>query len=288
MGQLLLTFTGMLSRRHAGLRGAFVIVAAIVSILGISVVCHAEEAFPDRFMLRVGGYNVQNADTVLRLDSNNLPIGTYVDFDETLGGDSRATVLRVDGLFRFNQHNGLGFSWYDLKFSGSTVLSHEINWGDITYPINAATQSELKFDVYKLSYRYSVVNDDEVELGAAIGLHVMRVGANIYAIASNFSQAQGEAVTAPLPVFGLYARYNFTPRFSTFYDYEAFFINYQDKFRGGLQDFLFGLEYRLFRHFSLGVAYNRFALNAKVKEESRTLYVDTNWNGGMLYGALYF
>jgi hypothetical protein len=89
-------------------------------------------------------------------------------------------------------------------------------------------------------------------------------------------------------VFGLYADYNFTPRFSAFYNYQFFFINYEDKVKGGLQDFLIGLEYRLFRNFSLGAAYNRFGMAMEIKKENTTLNLSTNWNSGLLYGALYF
>jgi len=260
--------------------------AAALLLLAETVATAAEEQFPDRFMFRLGGYTVHNAETIVRLDANNLPIGTYINFQDTLGGDTRSTVVWLDGHYRFTEKSALAFSWYDLRFRGSTVLGQDIVWGGITYPISTPVDSELKFDVYKLSYQYSVYHNDKVELGAGIGLHIMRTSASINATGIN--QQQSQAVTAPLPVFGLYAKYNFSPRFSAFYSYEAFFINYQDKVRGGLEDFLLGLEYRLFRNFSLGAAYNRFDLNATIRGESTTLYLQTNWNGGMLYGALYF
>ncbi len=274
---------------HSSSRRVIVTFIGVMMLLAGATRVSAEEALPERFMLRVGGYTVSNADTVVRLDANNLPIGTYVDFNETLGGDTRATVVRADGMFRFNDKHALGFSWYQLKFTGSRVLSQEIQWGDQTYLLGAQVDSELKFDVYKLNYRYSLYHNDEVELGASAGFHVMRLSASLISNStSGINQSQSEAVTAPLPAFGLFAKYNFTPRFSVYYDYQAFFISYQDKVRGGLQDFLLGVEYRLFRNIALGAAYNRFALNAKLKGDNKTLYADTNWNGGMLYGALYF
>jgi len=249
----------------------------------------AEELLPDGFMIRAGGYRVQNADTIMRLDSNNLPVGAYIDFHDTLGGDNETTVFRLDGLYRFNDKHGLGFSYYALKFTGSRVLSQEIQWGDLTFPINAQVDSEIKFDVYKLDYRYSLFHNEKVELGASFGLHIMKMSAGIAgSTTSGTVQSQDEAVTAPLPVFGLFADYNFTPRFSAFYNYQWFFVNYQDKIKGGLQDFLIGLEYRVFRNVALGIAYNRFALKIESKGDTTTLNVDTNWNGGMLYGALYF
>jgi hypothetical protein len=245
-----------------------------------------EEKLPDTFGLRLGGYKIQNADTIARLDSNDAPVGAYIDFRDTLGGDTKATVVRLDGFYRFNERHGLGFAWYDVKFTGSRMLDRDVEWGGQTYPVNTQVDSELKFDVYQLNYRYSLFHNEEAELGALVGLHVMRFSAGISA--SGISQSQSQAATAPLPVWGLFADYKFTPRFSTYYTYQVFNINYQDKVTGGLQDFLLGLEYRLFRHFALGAAYNRFALHMKSKGDAATLYLDTNWNGGLLYGAVYF
>jgi hypothetical protein len=260
-------------------------VAAFV-LAGAAWVGAEEEVLPNRFMLRLGGYHVQNADAIMRLDMNNLPVGTYIDFHNTLGGETSANVFRMDGLYRFNDNNSLWFSWYALRFAGTRVLDREIKWGDHTFPIYAKVDSELKYDIYKLNYEYSLYHNDKIELAVSAGLHVMRIFAGI--TENSIGQSQTEAVTAPLPVFGLGVVYNFTPRFNGFFHYQWFFINYQDKVKGGLQDFLIGLEYRVFRNVALGAAYNRFALNVEAKRDATTLYVDANWNGGMLYGALYY
>jgi len=268
--------------------GLVLMAASIVSALLFAGVgrASAEEPMPDKFMLRLGGYSIQSADTILRLDAVNAPVGTFIDFHETLGGETRASLFRLDSLYRFNERHALGFSWYDIKFTGHRVLSQDIEWGGVTYPISTTVDSELKFDVYKLNYQYSIFHNEEAELGASFGFHIMRVSAGINATGIN--QSKSEAVTAPLPVLGLFADYNFTPRFSIYYNYQFFFINYEDKFRGGLQDFLFGLEYRIFRNVALGAAYNRFNMNAKIKNDTNTLNLETGWNGGMLYASLYF
>jgi len=279
---LLYTMRLMLCRR--GFLAASVV--AMFMLVGAVTAGAEEENFPEKFMLRFGGYTVTNADTVARLDANSLPAGVYIGFADTLGGDTRANVGRLDGLYRFNDKHGIGLSWYALRFTGSKSLSRDITWNGVTYPVNAQVDSKLNFDVYKLNYQYSVYHNDKVELGASIGFHVMHVFMGI--TANNINHSEGQAVTAPLPVLGLFADYKFTPRFSAFYNYQVFNINYQDKVSGGLQDFLFGLEYRLFRNFALGAAYNRFAMNMKAKGDNATLYLETKWNGGMLYGSVYF
>jgi len=245
-----------------------------------------DKPYPDRWMFRVGGYQVSDADQLVRLDANDLPVGVFIDFAQTLGGQTSAAVGRFDGLYRFNEHHGLGFSWYALRFKGFRDLTTEISWGGDTYPIGTTIDSQINFDVYKINYQYSLVNNSEVELGALAGLHVMDSAISLSA--TGIGQSGSESVTAPLPVLGLFARYNFTPRFSTYFNYQFFFINYEDTVKGGLQDFLFGLEYRLSKHFAAGLAFNRFNMSLESKEKSTTLYVDTRWRGTMLYGTLYF
>jgi hypothetical protein len=269
------------------IKGILKVIAIMTALVAVAAPAWAEkELLPDRLMLRFGGYQIRNANTLMRLDANDLPVGAYIDFQKTLGGDTRATLFRLDGLYRFNDRHSLGFSWYDLKFTGSRVLSAEIEWGGETYPFGTQVDSEIRFNVYKLNYQYSLFHNEKAELGASIGLHIMKIFAGIDA--SGIGQSRNEAITAPLPVFGLFAYYNFTPRFSAFYAYQFFFIDYQGTVRGGLQDFLIGLEYRLFRHVALGAAYNRFALAMEIKGDHTTLNLSTDWNGGLLYGAVYF
>jgi len=245
-----------------------------------------EEKYPDKFMLRLGGYQIENAETLMRLDANNVPVGAYIDFHDTLGGETKATLLRLDGLYRFNDHHSLGLSWYDVKFTGSRFLTRDIVWSGQTYSASTQVDSQVGFNVYKLNYQYSLFHNEKAELGASFGLHIMKFSAGISASGGGMSKS--EAVTAPLPVFGLYADYNFTPKFSAFYNYQFFFINYQDKVKGGLQDFLIGMEYRLLRNVALGAAYNRFGVAMDIKGDDATLRISSNWNGGMLYGAFYF
>jgi hypothetical protein len=262
---------------------------ATFALLGAVQAEAGEEPLPDQLSLRLGGYNVRNSSTIVRRDSAGFPAGAYIDFNETLGGESTATVLRFDGLYRFNNHHALGFSWYAINFTGSRVLDTQINWGDQTYPVNFQLDSKLEFDVYKLNYQYSLLRDEKAELGALFGFHVLKTAISLDGFNSGAAvQSSSESVTAPLPVFGLFAGYNFSPRFFLYYNYQFFFVNYEDRVKGGLQDFLFGLEYRVFRNVALGAAYNRFALNVEAEEDETKLFVDTSWNGAMLYAALYF
>jgi len=271
--------------RHA--ERTTITVAVIIAVMMACALAWAEEEqLPDQFMLRFGGYQVRGADTIVRLEENNQPGGAYIDFNDTLGGETSTTVFRLDGQYHFNEWHSIDFGWYALKFHGSKVLDKEIDWAGRIYPVNTKVDSEIKFGIYKVDYRYSLFHNDKAELGASFGFNIMKISTSV--VAQGINQSGSKSVSAPLPVWGLFADYKFTPQFSAYYNYQLFFVNFQDKTKGGIQDFLFGLEYRLFRNVALGAAYNRFGMQLESKGEMATLNFDTNWNGGMLYGAVYF
>lgn len=257
--------------------------------LTVTTTTPAAKALPDRFMLRMGGYHARDANTILRLDANNVALGTTIDFAKNLGGETETTVGRVDGLFRFNDAHALTASWYNLSFNGTRTLDRSYQWGDNVLDVNARLDSDIEFDIYKLSYQYSLFHNDQAELGASFGFHVMQTSVGFAGSINGVAgSSTTKSVTAPLPVWGLFASYDFTPKLKTYYTYQVFNINYDDKVKGGIQDFLLGLEYRVIPNVGLGVAYNRFAANLEVEGDATTLYFDTNWNGGMLYGSVYF
>jgi hypothetical protein len=278
---------GLRTGPYRSLLAVFLVIFICMILLQAGPAIAEDEKFPDRFMLRLGSYQVQNAETVARLDANNAPVGAYIDFSKDLGLDSSATVGRLDGLYRFNDHHALGFAWYALKFAGSRSINKEIDWGNLpTITVGQQVNSEIRFDVYKVSYQYSVFHNEQAELGALFGFHIMKTFVGINAV--GIGEAKNTAITAPLPVLGLYADYHFTPRTSVYYNFQVFAVNYENKVKGGLQDFLLGVEYRLFPNVALGAAYNKFNLNLEVVADAATLLINTGWNGGMLYGALYF
>lgn len=237
-------------------------------------------------MLRAGGFLVRDVDTRARLDAVSAPIGTYIDFDDTLGGETSANVARLDAYWRFGLKHRIDVSYYDLRFDGSRVIDTQIDWGDQTFPINTGIDSRLTMRVLKAAYVYSFYRNDDVELAASAGLHTMRVSMALEEI--NGLRAQSEAVTAPLPVLGFQMNYRFTDRWTALLRMESFFVSIEDRARGSLTDYMLGIEYRLFRNVALGAAYERFALFYEGRDDRFRLTVDQSWYGLLAYAALYF
>jgi hypothetical protein len=94
-----------------------------------------------------------------------------------------------------------------------------------------------------------------------------------------------EDLSVPLPSIGFVMNYNITPRFQFQSRYDFFYINISN-YEGAMFEFYAGLEYRLFKHFALGAAYDR--LDAGLQDTSTGGFkVDFSYNLAYFYGTLY-
>ena len=94
-----------------------------------------------------------------------------------------------------------------------------------------------------------------------------------------------EQVTLPLPSIGFIANYNITPKLQVQSRYDFFYLKIGD-YTGSMFEFYAGLEYRLFKHFAMGAAYDR--LTAELNGDGEEGFnVDFGYNLAYVYATVY-
>ena len=139
-------------------------------------------------------------------------------------------------------------------------------------------ESTVDTDIYKLAYGYTFRRGTPHEFTALLGAHVMdmQVGMN----AASLSRDRDFNATAPLPVIGFAWKGRWTDRLTTQLVVQYFGISVDDdKYSGHFVDALASVQYRLTGTFGLGVGYNRFDLNADIKNNGRRLDFEHTYNG---------
>ena len=267
------------------------IVAAIITFImatGSAVAAEDEApgvAFPDTYMLRLGAYFVDGSDTQFSV-SSPVGIGTVIDYQRDLGGESRETIPRIDAYYRFNPRHRIDFTSFSIDRKGSRTLTLELTIGDEIFSVDETVNSGIKYTLYKLGYAYSFYHSPKVELSFTAGL-------NITSYDLSFSDSTGGKVeaagfTAPLPMFGLRMGYAITPKWSVNYVAEAFFIEFEDKFKGALYNYELNTEYKLFKHFAIGAGIARLGSNVEVNDDDWNGQVSDSYRGYTLFGTFYF
>jgi hypothetical protein len=236
----------------------------------------------DPYYLSLGAYFVYNTNATLRLDrtAGLATIGTSLNWERDLGGETSMTVPRIDGYYRFAPKHRVDLSWYKIERGGQIVTQRGIDFGDASFPAGTPITSAFDTETTKLTYTYSFYRRPEIETALSVGLHVTKLDMSIQ---SPLGISESETVTAPLPVFGFRLDYAITPKWWVRTKYELFFLDSADEIEGAYSDFTLGVEHRTFQHVGFGLGLNRNALDIDVSSDNKRGAVNSVLSGFMLY-----
>jgi hypothetical protein len=246
----------------------------------------AQEKPWERFSLNLGGF-VTSLNTDVSIGVRN--VGISVDAEEALGLDTNMSVFRGDAILRLgdSRRHRLDFGFLDLKRSGTKTLGRDITIGDTVYPLGTTVETEFDLSLFKGAYSYSLVQDAKIDFGLGIGLYVAPIKFRISSTRSG--GVEEESVTAPLPFLGVRLDYAITPKLFIKQSVDFFYMEY-NQFKGRLLDAKIGIEYNIWKHFGLGLAYNFFYMD--VESEGETIdwkgSINFGFSGLMLYGKVMF
>jgi hypothetical protein len=266
------------------------VAASVISFSGIEN-ARADEnqvyAFPDKIMIRIGGYFIDESKTKVSVNSEVGGLGTTIDYQKDLGGEDGDTIPRIDAYYRFNPRHSIDFTAFSIDRKGERTIAIDppLQIGDETWS-GETIYSDIKYTLYRLGYKYSFYHSPKVELGITAGLNVTEY--DLKFSDSTGAKAESAGVTVPLPVFGLRMGYAITPKWYVRYVSEAFFVNFEDTVRGAIINYELNTEYKLFKNFALGVGVARIGINADVDDDDWRGSVTDTYAGYTVFGTLYF
>ena len=223
----------------------------------------------DTFTATLGSY-ILESDTTVRLDGHSGQ-GTEVNWSESFGGGD-GTRFRVDGAWRFGDSRrhkvrGMWFNFSRKPIGGSSIA--EIDWGDVTFPVDVTIESSNEFDIYELAYEYAFLRRENLELSGSIGLHLAQFKVGLSAEVdtgggSGTAEIGDEGkLNAPLPVLGGHAIWRISGDFWLDAMVQFFALEY-DNVDGRLIDTRIGVLWQPKKWGGIGIGYNRFDMDVDV------------------------
>ncbi len=244
----------------------------------------------ERFSLNIGGF-ITTLNSDVRLGGKGT--GIDVNLEEALGMDTSMSVFRLDGMWRFtrNCRHRLDLSWYDLSRSGTRTLLNDIEIDDTVFPAGTKVSSSFDLQIFQGAYSYSFFQDDRFDLGASLGLYVMKIAFEIHSTGLILLE-ESARFTAPLPVLGLHLNFAITPKLILKQIYEILYLEYK-QFKGAITTLKVALEYNAFKHvgFGLGLDSFRFRLEADGEDYPGIDFIgniDFKFSGVLFYTKIYF
>src|SRR5207244_1695017 len=157
----------------------------------------------DRFYIRGTFYDPQ-LRTNLRIDPSFASpgvTGTPVSGERDLGMPGRLRQGRVDVMFRLRERSRLRVDYFEADRSGSEVLAHDVVFNNQTFAAGQLTRTSLDWRQFDITYTYSPIRNDHLELATGFGVYFLQVDASAQAPAQN--QRQEVTTATPFPALPL-------------------------------------------------------------------------------------
>jgi hypothetical protein len=274
------------------------IIVTIILVVAAAHVMSAETEHQDdpweTYAITLGGFS-SSLDTSFRVGAG---VGLDIDAEELLDMDSTTTVFKIGGSWRFsdNKKHRLEFSWFAFHRDGSVTVDQTIEIEDRngeTIIINpgADVDSFFDIDIYQLSYSYSFLQDDRLDLAAQFGFYVMPMDVGIE-VSGVIDEEATLDFTAPLPTLGLRMDIALTPKWLFRSGSQIFYLEYRD-FKGSVLATHGAIEYTPWDHIGIGLGVDSFRLKAEADGED---YPSIDFNGNVeftyvgveLYARIFF
>lgn len=196
-------------------------------------------------------------DTQIVRDASSTAPGTVIDVENLLGLSEKETVGQLDVLYRFGGFHRFEFSYSSIERSGSTITAADINVGDIFIPAGTAIDSANDSKTMRISYGYSLLRDEQKELGFTAGLHQTRIETRI--VSALTGELESNRPDPILPTIGAFASVGLSPRLTINAEGQFFRLDF-DRYEGSLNYLRVEALYE-FGRVGLGLGYSYYAVN---------------------------
>ncbi len=209
----------------------------------------------DHFYIRGSFYDPQ-LRTHLRADPSFAGpgvTGTPVNGEQDLALPARLRQGRVEFMFRLRERSRVRVDYFDADRSGSDVLAHDVVFNNTTFAAGQRTVTSLDWRQFDITYTYSPLLNDHVELGIGLGLYFLQVDAIGQVPAQN--QRQEVSSATPFPALPLDLTWCISRRWAASAR-GAYLKADLNGFRGWYADLHEDVQYRLNPNFALGLGYS--------------------------------
>lgn len=230
-----------------------------------------------RFQVYLGGFFPQ-VGSEIAINGEILPPEPSVSLEDLFGLEDSKTVLWGGAIWSISRRNSLELEFFQLNRDGSkTAIIDEIRIGDSIVKAGGNVESEFDIGLARLTYGFSLVRNDRMDIKLKAGLHLANLEASLKlsgeacevtipgqtdCVAGSAPVLEDEDITAPLPHFGGSFIYGITPSIAARLQIIGFAIELDD-IDGSLVELDADFVWKPWDHFGFGAGLRYFDVSVE-------------------------
>jgi len=237
----------------------------------------AAAQMPDPRVEITAGYYEPSFDSSVRLDSDQLGLGTTLDLENDLLVEDSASELRVGVSFQVSNRNRIVVDRVEFERTGSATVTREIQFGDTVFAADATLAARTASTHTNVSWRFAFVKSTLSEIAVSAGVSILDLEASLEGEAvahagglmtpSQTIAESGDA-SGPVPLVGLHGRWWIGQRLRLGADARYFDIQDFDGWSGSLTEVGARLDYFLSRNLAVGLGWLSTDIQADFDDSS--------------------
>jgi hypothetical protein len=219
-------------------------------------------------------------DTDLRIDPTLAMPGTLISAEDDLGLDDSDLLPLAEITLLPGDRHLLRLSGFGMRRSAQKRINRTIVFDDQTYQANELVDSTLNMTVFGLTYGYSIVKMQQLDVALTFGIQVIEVEAN--AVVRSRVVRDPETGVTPLPLAGIEGRYDFSEQWSAEMRLQYISVEF-DEINGSVMDARAALTWRKNPYLVFGVGYRMFSVEVDSRDIDTPGRVDAQMAGPLLF-----
>lgn len=234
-----------------------------------------EDKFRAEVMLLGASY-----DTNLRIDPTIATPGTPINAEDDLGLDDSDLLPLAEITLLPGERHLIRLSGFGMRRTAQKRINRTIVFDEQTYQPNELVDSTLNMTMLGLTYGYSIVKLQQLDVALTFGIQVVEVEAN--AVVRSRVVRDSETGVTPLPLAGIEGRYDFNERWSTEIRLQYLSIELEE-IDGSVMDARAALTWRKNPYLVFGVGYRQFGVEVDSRDLDTPGRVEMDMSGPLLF-----
>lgn len=271
---------------------------ATIVLLAVTMPCTAsaqssEELHPflqRGFWVDVGMF-FPDRELNLRVNGSLVGINDPIEFDERFGLENADETFAGELAWRYTQKWIFLAQYFKSSGSSQVVLDEDIAWEDVVFQAGTNATGGTDFSLTRFYFGYTLTSNPRIDAGVGLGFHWLHIAAFIEGTAlvngQLASTRESVSVDGPLPNLGFWYAYSLTPNlaFRTRFDWLSANI---DDYSGQMLNLSAGFNLQVLENVGIGLNYNYFELDGRVKESDWRGQIETIYDGVFVYASIFF
>ncbi|MCK5707969.1 MAG: hypothetical protein KAI43_09975 [Candidatus Aureabacteria bacterium] len=203
--------------------------------------------------------------------------GTTIKYVDDINAEDEDNIIKFNFSLALSGNSDIAVSFYSLSYAGTNILTKNIIFNGVTYPVGIAANGKVESDIFDIKYRLYPLSSNEAQLGLVLGIKYAKTNSKLTSAALGTQTAN---IDIAVPQIGGIIKANIN-NIRLMAEFSGLSLSYQDS-SGTIWELDLRAEYDIMPNFGIIGGYRYFKLDVEQDDDTAEFSVKGLYAGGIV------